>query len=44
VAPFKRTADPARGYFAIASKNSAGRPEVAAFVAWLKEEAKKELR
>ena len=44
VAPFKRTADPARGYFAILSKNSSGRPEVADFVAWLKEEAKKELR
>ena len=42
VAPFKRSADPARGYFAIVSKNSAGRPEVAEFVAWLKEEAKKE--
>jgi DNA-binding transcriptional LysR family regulator len=42
VAPFKRTADPARGYFAIVSKNSAGRPEVADFIAWLKEEAKKE--
>ena len=44
VAPFKRSADPARGYFAIVSKNSSGRPEVAAFVAWLKEEAKKEPR
>ncbi|HLX81542.1 MAG TPA: transcriptional regulator GcvA [Burkholderiales bacterium] len=44
VAPFKRMADPARAYFAIVSKNSAGRPEVADFVAWLKEEAKKELR
>jgi DNA-binding transcriptional LysR family regulator len=43
VAPFKRSADPARAYFAILSKNSAGRPEVADFVAWLKEEAKKEL-
>jgi LysR family glycine cleavage system transcriptional activator len=42
VAPFKRSADPARGYFAIVSKNSAGRPEVADFIAWLKEEAKKE--
>jgi len=44
VAPFKRSADPARAYFAIVSKNSAGRPEVADFVAWLKEEAKKEPR
>jgi DNA-binding transcriptional LysR family regulator len=44
VAPFKRSADPARAYYAIVSKSSAGRPEVAAFVAWLKEEAKKEPR
>jgi len=44
VAPFKRSADPARGYFAIVSKHAEGRPEVADFVAWLKEEAKKEPR
>jgi DNA-binding transcriptional LysR family regulator len=44
VAPFKRSADPARGYFAIVSKHAEGRPEVANFVAWLKEEAKKEPR
>jgi LysR family transcriptional regulator, glycine cleavage system transcriptional activator len=44
VAPFPRSADPARAYYAIVSKNSAGRPEVAAFVNWLKEEAKKEPR
>jgi DNA-binding transcriptional LysR family regulator len=44
VAPFKRSADPARGYFAIVSKHAAGRPEVADFVAWLKEEAGKEPR
>jgi DNA-binding transcriptional LysR family regulator len=44
VAPFKRSADPARAYFAIVSKNSEGRPEVADFVDWLKEEAKKEPR
>ncbi|HEY8069481.1 MAG TPA: LysR substrate-binding domain-containing protein [Burkholderiales bacterium] len=44
VAPFKRSADPARAYFAIVSKNSAGRPEVTDFVDWLKEEAKKEPR
>lgn len=42
VAPFKRTADPARAYYAIVSKHSAGRPEVADFIAWLKDEAKKE--
>jgi DNA-binding transcriptional LysR family regulator len=42
VAPFKRSADPARAYYAVVSKSSAGRTEVADFVAWLKEEAKKE--
>jgi LysR family transcriptional regulator, glycine cleavage system transcriptional activator len=41
VAPFKSQADPARAYFAIISKNAAGRPEVAAFVEWLKAEAAK---
>jgi DNA-binding transcriptional LysR family regulator len=41
VAPFKSQADPARAYFAIVSKNAAGRPEVAAFVEWLKAEAAK---
>jgi LysR family glycine cleavage system transcriptional activator len=40
VAPFKSTADPARAYFAIVSKSAEGRPEVAAFVAWLKAEAR----
>jgi DNA-binding transcriptional LysR family regulator len=39
VAPFKRTADPARAYYAIVSANARGRPEVEAFVAWLKREA-----
>lgn len=42
VAPFKSSADPARAYFAIVSKRAAGRPEVAAFVDWLKEAAAKE--
>ena len=41
VAPFKSSADPARAYFAILSKNAAGRPEVNAFVEWLKAEAAK---
>ncbi len=44
VAPFKRSADPARAYYVILSKHSGGRPEVADFVAWLREEAKKEPR
>lgn len=39
VAPFKRSADPARAYFAIVSKAAAARPEVAEFVAWLRAEA-----
>lgn len=43
-APFKSSADPARAYFAIVSKSAEGRPEVADFVAWLREEAKKESR
>src|SRR5687768_2703414 len=41
VAPFKSQADPARAYYAIVSKNASGRPEVAAFVEWLKTEAAK---
>jgi DNA-binding transcriptional LysR family regulator len=41
VAPFTSTADPARAYFAITSPAAANRPEVADFVAWLKEEAAK---
>jgi LysR family transcriptional regulator, glycine cleavage system transcriptional activator len=40
VAPFKSSADPARAYFAIVSKSAEGRPEVADFVDWLREEAK----
>ena len=39
VAPFKSAADPARAYFAIVSKNAEGRPEVADFVNWLREES-----
>ena len=41
VAPFKSSADPARAYYAVVSKSADGRPEVAAFVAWLKQEAAK---
>jgi DNA-binding transcriptional LysR family regulator len=41
VAPFKSQADPARAYFAIVSKNAAARPEVAAFLEWLKSESAK---
>jgi DNA-binding transcriptional LysR family regulator len=41
VAPFRSSADPARAYFAILSKNAEGRPEVSAFVEWLKAEAAK---
>ncbi len=42
VAPFRSSADPARAYFAIVAKSAADRPEVARFVAWLREEAKRE--
>jgi len=41
VAPFKSSADPARAYYAVVSKSAEGRPEVAEFVAWLKQEAGK---
>ena len=43
VAPFKGSADVARAYYAIVSGHSEGRPEVRDFVAWLQEEAKKEI-
>jgi LysR family transcriptional regulator, glycine cleavage system transcriptional activator len=39
VAPFKSQADPARGYYAVVSRHAADRPDVKAFVAWLKAEA-----
>ena len=39
VAPFKSMADPARAYFVIVSRDAAQRPEVNAFVEWLKSEA-----
>ena len=39
VAPFKSMADPARAYFVIVSREAAQRPEVNAFVDWLKSEA-----
>jgi len=42
VAPFKSSADPARAYFAIVSKRADGRPEVQAFVEWLRKTAAKE--
>jgi DNA-binding transcriptional LysR family regulator len=42
VAPFKSSADPARAYFAIVSKRAEGRPQVQAFVEWLKKTAAKE--
>jgi LysR family transcriptional regulator, glycine cleavage system transcriptional activator len=41
VAPFKSSADPARAYFVIVSRNAAARPEVGEFVDWLKAEAAK---
>ena len=44
VAPFKSSSDPARAYYAVLSKHADGRSEVADFVAWLKDESKKEAR
>jgi DNA-binding transcriptional LysR family regulator len=41
VAPFKSSADPARAYYAVVSTSAEGRPEVAEFVAWLKQESGK---
>ena len=40
IAPFKSSADPARAYFAIVSRNAVARAEAVDFVAWLKEEAR----
>jgi LysR family transcriptional regulator, glycine cleavage system transcriptional activator len=42
VAPFKRSADPARAYYAVISEHAKGRQEVADFVAWVRDEARKE--
>jgi DNA-binding transcriptional LysR family regulator len=39
VAPFKKSADPARAYFAVLARDAGKRKEVVDFVAWLKEEA-----
>jgi DNA-binding transcriptional LysR family regulator len=39
VAPLKNKADPARAYFVVVAPRSAQRPEVIAFVSWLKREA-----
>ncbi|MGE5170711.1 MAG: transcriptional regulator GcvA [Rudaea sp.] len=42
VAPFSRKFDSARGYFAVAAPRAAAREDVAAFLAWLAEEAARE--
>ena len=42
VAPFPRTSDSSRAYFAVVSENAAGRAEVDDFVEWLKIEAARE--
>jgi DNA-binding transcriptional LysR family regulator len=39
VAPFQSSANPARAYFVVVSQTAASRPEVAGFVAWLRQEA-----
>ena len=40
VAPFPKRYDSARGYYAVASPHAADRADVAAFVLWLRDEAK----
>jgi LysR family transcriptional regulator, glycine cleavage system transcriptional activator len=42
VAPFPRASESSRAYFAVVSKNAAGRAEVDDFVQWLKSEAARE--
>jgi len=42
VAPFPRTSESSRAYFAMVSKNAAGRAEVDDFVRWLRAEAARE--
>ena len=42
VAPFPRTSESSRAYFAVVSQNSAERPEVGNFLQWLKSEASRE--
>jgi len=44
MAPFKRSSDPARAYYAVVSRHAEGRPEVADFLAWLRDESQKETR
>jgi DNA-binding transcriptional LysR family regulator len=44
VAPFPKRYDSARGYYAIAAPHAAERADVAAFVAWLRDEAAAEAR
>jgi LysR family transcriptional regulator, glycine cleavage system transcriptional activator len=39
VAPFPKRYDSPRGYFAIVAPHAAARPDVAAFIAWLRDEA-----
>ena len=39
VAPFPKKYDSPRGYFALVAPHAGTRPETAAFVAWLREEA-----
>lgn len=41
-APFPRRYDSARGYFAVAAPHAGERPDVAAFISWLRDEAQAE--
>jgi DNA-binding transcriptional LysR family regulator len=44
VAPFAKRYESARGYYAVAAPHAAERPDVAAFVGWLRDEAATEAK
>src|SRR6185369_8872382 len=44
VAPFPKRYESARGYYAIVAPHAGDRPDVAAFVGWLRDEAATEAR
>ena len=43
IAPFAKRYDSARGYYAVVAPHAAERDDVTAFVAWLKDEAAREV-
>jgi hypothetical protein len=44
VAPFPKRYESARGYYAVVAPHAAERPDVAAFVGWLRDEAAAEAK